>query len=146
MATEEQSRHYFWFFFGVMGVVFFWAGTWDGLGTLPYLENPWISLSIGLIMVLLSKTVFAQVDPVKKAEEAAQAVLQQIHLHPRKHEFHIKYHDKISQKELLIRGDKFKSLEKGFLLLEGKGQEEFIPIHRVTEVLHQGKTYQKLHS
>ena len=48
MAMMEKIKQYFWFMFGIIGVVLFWAGVWEGIGGLPYLENPLISLIAGL--------------------------------------------------------------------------------------------------
>ena len=144
MVTSEEMKRYGWYFFGVLGVVFFWAGVWDGLGSVGFLQNPLISLFVGVAMLLIGGLV-RKGDTIKKQELVARGVLHQVHSHPRKHEFHIKYHDKIKKKDLTFRADKLNRIEKGFLVLVEKGKEEvFIPIHRVTEVLHKGKTFHKL--
>lgn len=139
--TREDWKKYCWYFVGIMGIVFFWTGIWDGIGKLPYLTNPLISLLIGLTMLTLSQLVFfKEKDPLK----ATQAVLHKVHQHPHKHEFHIAYHDKIKQKNVIIRADRVKEIEKDFLILFEKGKEIFVPIHRVIEIVHKGKRYHKL--
>ncbi len=139
----EEIKEKFWYFFGMAGVVFFWAGVWDGLGYLPYLENPWLSIVLGTVMLALSQFLFREPDPEKKAERKMRSALHKVRRHPRKHEFHIRYHDKLGKKDFLLRGDKLKDIEKGFLLLHEKGKEIFVPIHRVREILHKGKTFLK---
>lgn len=143
MVTKEDMQRYFWYFFGVMGVVFFWTGVWDGVGTLPYLESPLLSLIVGILMLMVAGFVKGS-EALNKAEQTAHKVLQEIHIHPKKHEFHIKYQDKMKNKELVFRADKLHRIEKGFLVMLKEGKEIFLPIHRVTEVLHKGKSYKKL--
>ncbi|MDO8656622.1 MAG: hypothetical protein Q7K45_05265 [Nanoarchaeota archaeon] len=142
--THEDIQRYFWYFFGVLGVVFFWTGVWDGVGNLGYLENPLVSLFIGTAMLLIGG-IIRKTDNVNQQELIAHNVLREVHHHPLKHEFHVKYFDKMRKKEVLIGGEQLHRLEKGFMvLLEKGGKELFVPIHRVTEVLHQGKSYKKL--
>ena len=145
MFTKEQLKKYFWYFFSTLGVVFFWAGTWDGIGHISFLKIPWVSLGIGIILLSISGIIFK--DETKLAEKTAHSVLSEVHHHPQREQFHIKYNDKIKKQHITIRADQIKSIEKGFLVLEAKkGVETFVPIHRVTEILHQGKSYKKLHT
>lgn len=144
MITREDTQRYFWYFFVVLGVILFWTGVLDGVGKVGYLKNPLVSLFLGTVMLLIGGIV-RKTDNVNQQELVAHNVLREIHHHPLKHEFHVKYYDKMKQKEVLIGGTQLHRLEKGFMvLLEEGGKELFIPIHRVTEVLHQGKTYKKL--
>lgn len=134
-----------WSLFGAVGIIAFWAGVWEGLGGLPYIEKPWVSLIIGLVMLSVSGLIYKQFDAIEEMEKAVQEVMHKVHKHPQKHEFHIKYQDKMQHKEILMKADKLKSIEKGFLVfLEKGGKEIFVPIHRITHVLHKGKTYWKL--
>lgn len=143
MITITELKEYFWYIFGVIGVVFFWAGVWDGVGYLPYLENPWISLAVGLTLLTLSGLIFKGRNPFWGGGQTIAPVLHSVHAHPRRHEFHIKYRDNLQKRELLLRADKIKRIEKGFLITLERGRESFIPFHRVTEVLHNGKTHWK---
>lgn len=129
--------------FGMIGVVFFWAGVWDGIGYLPYLENPWLSIVIGGAMLTLSQFIFKDPDPNLKVQRKTNAILHKVSKHPNKHEFHIKYYDKSKKKHFVIKGNHMEDIEKGFLLMYQKGKEIFIPLHRVKEVLHKGKTIHK---
>ncbi|MEW5897006.1 MAG: RNA repair domain-containing protein [Nanoarchaeota archaeon] len=138
----EKSKLYFWYFLGVMGIVFFWAGIWDGLGGLPYLSTPWISLLIGLLMLLVSKTISKGVV-AKKVKQELGPVLSKIHHHPQKHEFNIKYNDKLKNKGMAIKAGKIKRIEKEFLVLIDQGRELFIPFHRITEIRHKDKIHWK---
>lgn len=138
-----QLKQYFWYLFGIMGVVFFWAGVWDGIGSLPYVSNPWISLLIGIAMLTFSGFIFKDTNILWGGEKLVVSELHKVHAHPQKHEFHIKYMDRISRKEVLMHAGKLKSIEKGFLVFLYDGKEVFVPMHRVTEILHNGKRHWK---
>lgn len=144
MEITEKLQKYFWFTFGVIGVILFWAGIWEGIGGLPYLKNPFISLALGIALLLISEFFFKGNNSLwGEKKESAPAVLRTIQSHTKKHEFHIRYHDRIKNGHILMKADKLKSIEKQFLVMIESGRELFIPIHRVTEVLHKGKSYWK---
>ena len=144
MISREDMQRYFWYFFGVLGVVLFWAGVWDGIGNLSFLKNPFFSLILGLSLLCLGG-IIRKTDNIDQQELLAHKVLREIHHHPQKHEFHVKYLDKFRKEEVIIAAQQLQRIEKGFLvLLEKGGKELFIPIHRVTEVLHRGKIFKKL--
>lgn len=144
MVSRQELKRYFWFIFGIAGVVFFWAGIWDGLGNISYLQNPWISLAVGIFLLSISKLIFRDADPFWGSGKAeVQTVLEKIDKHPKKHEFNIKYKDKLKNKEVTIKANKFKEIEKEFIVFLEKGKEIFVPLHRVTEVAHKNKTHWK---
>lgn len=144
MANPEEMKRYFWFFFGVLGVVFFWAGVWEGIGHLGPLKSPWVSLLVGIILLTIGG-IIRKTDQVKQQDIVAKNALHKVHTHPQKPEFHIKYFDKLKKQEILLNGKQLQRIEKGFLVfLEQSGKELFIPIHRVTEILHLGKSFKKL--
>lgn len=141
----EPVKRYFWSAFSAVGVICFWAGIWDGIGELPILKNPFVSLIVGFAILFASGTVFKEFDPLEEAEKAVHKVVHQVTNHPQKKEFHIKYHDKVSRKNLTFRADDIKKIEKDFLvMLDKTGKEIFVPVHRITEVLHKGKSYWKV--
>jgi uncharacterized protein (UPF0248 family) len=97
-------------------------------------------------MLTLSGAIFKEFDPLGGVENAVNKTIHQIYHHPRRKEFTLKYYDQNLKKEVLINADKIINLEKGALIIKfkNKRQELFVPVHRVTEVLYQGKTYWKL--
>lgn len=143
MFEPSQLRRYFWSVFGVIGVVMLWAGIWEGLGGLPYLELPLVSLLVGIVMLSFSGFFNQQFSPLQEVEKSINKVLLVIHRHPRKHEFHVQYQDHLKKKSILLRLDKLSGIERGsFIVLSSKHEgETFIPIHRIKEVLHKGKSY-----
>ncbi|OGF92216.1 hypothetical protein A3H04_00625 [Candidatus Giovannonibacteria bacterium RIFCSPLOWO2_12_FULL_43_11c] len=143
MVDLEDAKRYFWYIFGILGTLFFWAGMWDGLGSLGFLKNPFISMAIGLILLSLSGVIFKDANPLWEVEKPVKAEAKKVHHHPLKHEFHFKYEDHLKKKELTIHAGKLKRVEKEFLVFLDKGKEVFVPLHRVTEILHKGKTHWK---
>ena len=143
MSAEEDFKKYFWYIFGTLGVVFFWAGTWDGLGYLPIIKNPWLSLGLGLAMLSLSGVIFKGANPLWESEKPICSITQKILGHPQKREFHFKYKDHVSDKEIMLHAKNLKKIEKEFLVFLDQGKEIFIPLHRVTQIMHKGKTHWK---
>ncbi|MBS3116461.1 hypothetical protein J4421_02585 [Candidatus Woesearchaeota archaeon] len=138
----RDLKTYFWHFIGILGVVLFWAGTWDGFGYLPYLENPVISLAIGIILMSLSKKIFADADPFSRTRGAAiPEAIKNVSEHPEKHLFHFKYIDALKKKEQIIHAANLKNIEKEFLVFLDNKKELFIPVHRITSILHKGKEH-----
>ena len=130
--------------FGAVGVIAFWAGIWEGIAGMPYLENPWISLVVGLTMLSFSGLIFQQFDPLEMIAKRVSDILYKVQIHPQKHEFLIKYHDKIKKKHVLLKAKELKGIDNGFLIFIHGKEEVFVPIHRVTEILHNSKTFWKL--
>ncbi len=143
MLSTDDFKKYFWYIFGLIGVVFFWVGVYDGPGYLPYVENPLVSIILGIALLSLSGVIFKGANPLWEAEKPIKSVAKKIHHHPQKHEFHFKYKSPLSNKEFTLEGKQLKSIEKEFLVFLDRGKEFFVPLHRVTEVLHQGKTHWK---
>lgn len=138
---SHKLKRYFWNVLGVIGVVFFWAGIWDGLGNLGYLVNPWASLITGALLLLVSTLVFKKIS-LKMTEMPILSLIYRVHKHPKKHEFHIKYYDKLKRKHFIFPASEIKRIEKSFLILKKKQKEFFIPVHRVAGILHKGKLWE----
>ena len=110
MLAWEDIKKYFWYIFGVMGVVFFWTGTWDGLGNLWLLQNPLISFIVGIILLALSGIIFKEANPLWEVEKPVKIEAKKVHHHSQKHEFHFKYADHVKNKEVLIHAGKLKPI------------------------------------
>src|SRR3989344_1810387 len=109
--ANEDIKRYFWFLFGVLGIVFFWAGVWDGVGYLPYLINPLVSLIVGISILSISGLFLKEFDPLKEVDEAKTKVIHDVHTHPEKHLFHFKYADHEKKSHQLIPAKSFKRIE-----------------------------------
>lgn len=146
MKLREQDKHFLWSIFAAMGVIFVWKGLWEGLYEIPYLGEPWVALFIGFAMLTFSGMIFREFDPLGGLGKSVDKIVHQLKAHPRKNEFQVKYYDRLQKKDVLVQAGRIRRLEKGSLVVEheNKRQEVFIPVHRITEVLYQGKTYWRL--
>jgi len=135
-----KIKKYLWSGLGVAGVVFFWAGVWDGLGNLWLLTNPLVSLAVGLLIFLVSAVAFGKLD-LKSSDRSNLSLLYKVKNHPKKHHFHIHYKDHNKKSKVKISAKYLVGIEKTFLILREKGHELFIPIYRVEEILHKDKPW-----
>lgn len=151
MILREQDKHFLWSLFVALSVILVWKGIWEGMyellewGGLGYLADPFVFLFIGFIILTFSGIIFREFDPLDGMDKAANRIMHHIHNHSRRHEFKIKYYDRNQKKHFGIKGDALRQVERGTLIVEHENgrQEDFIPIHRVEEVLHKGKSYWK---
>src|SRR3989344_1169922 len=138
----DEAKQYFWKLFGILGVVMLWAGLWDGVGNFSYLSNPIVSLIFGVILFTLSGVIFKDTSPLWSPPTGVHKVLGDIKRHPFRHEFHIRYEDRLKGKDFLIGAQWFKKVEKNFLIFhDPKNKEVFVPLNRVKEVLRGEKTH-----
>ncbi len=141
---RESDKHFFWALLGGTGVIMFWKGIWEGIGSLPIIENVWVSLFVGLAILTFTGLVFREFDPMGGLEQGAMRIMHELHHHPEKHKFKIRYYDSIKKKEMEINAIDLRHLEKNMLTVHEKGREIFIPIHRVRSVHKDGEIVWKL--
>ncbi len=141
---RETDRHFLLSLVAATGVILFWKGLWDGVGSLWILQSPWVDLFVGLAILTFSGLIFAQFDPLGGIEGGVMSAVQKIAVHPRKHEFIIKYYDNIQKKDIEISAKNIRQIEKNILSLHEKGKEIFIPLHRVKSIHRFGKTIWRL--
>lgn len=127
---------------GIFGVVLFWAGIWDGIGNLPYLTNPLISLAAGLVILICSALVFKEAEMFGGKTNKNLVLMYKAKAHPDKKNLTINYFDKIKNKTVSVSASLIKKIEKdAFLVLNKNKKEFFIPIHRIKDVLFRGKPW-----
>jgi len=93
-------------------------------------------------MLIIAGLKFKWFSFSKKSKTIEDAI-HHIKKHPQKEEFKISYFDKIKKGMIHLEGKFVKKVEKGMVVLEKDGKEIFIPLHRVNEVKHKGKSYWK---
>ncbi|MBI4983372.1 DUF504 domain-containing protein [Candidatus Woesearchaeota archaeon] len=146
MVVREQDKHFLWSLLAAIGVILVWKGLWEGLYEIPYLGDPWVALFIGFATLTFSGIIFKEFDPLGSLDKSVNKIAHYVQGHPKKHLFEIGYYDKVKKKNVLVRAEKIKHIEKGSLIVEheNKNQEVFIPLHRIREVLYQNKPYWRL--
>ena len=150
IVLREQDKHFLASLYAAVAVIFAWKGIWEGIYIIPYLSdyigNPFVFLFIGLTMLTFSGLIFKEFDPFGDLEKSTTKILNDVHNHPEKKQFIIKYYDKVKQKNITLNPASIIKVERGAIIVKaaGKNQEIFIPNHRVTEVLYKGKPYWRL--
>lgn len=61
---RETDKHFLLSMFIATGMILFWKGLWEGVGSLPVLDNAWVDLFIGAVMLTLSGVIFSEFDPL----------------------------------------------------------------------------------
>ncbi|MBR9683787.1 DUF504 domain-containing protein [Candidatus Woesearchaeota archaeon] len=146
MFLREQDRHFIWSLLVAIGIIFIWKGLWEGLYEIPYLGNEWVALFVGFAILTFSGLIIKEFDPSGSLEKAVRKIVHKVKNHPQKHEFHIKYYDKVKKKQISVPAGKIVNFENDCLIVKDKSgkREIFIPAHRITEAVHKGKSYWKL--
>jgi len=148
MILREQDKHFLWSIYSAVAIIMVWKGMWEGAYEVvpEFLADPFIFLFLGFLMLTFSGLIFKEFDPLGGVEKSVQKIINTVHNHPNKSKFQMKYYDKSQKKFFTISVDKIIKVEKGALVVrhDNKNQELFIPIHRVSEILYQGKEYWKL--
>lgn len=144
MVMRETDKHFLLAMFTATGIILFWKGIWEGVGSLPVMENPWVDLFLGAAILTFSGMIFSEFDPLGGIEKATVKMMQSVHNHPQKHEFSIKYYDNIRKKEVELRAEHIRHIEKNIIIFHDRGKEMFIPIHRVRSVRRKGEVVWRL--
>jgi uncharacterized protein (UPF0248 family) len=137
---RESDKHFLWSIFGAAGIILFWKGIWEGVGSLPLLENAWVSLFVGLVVLTFSGIIFREFDPLGGIEKGTLKIMHHIHSHPEKHKFFFKYFDRIKKKEISVNAKHIRHVEKNMIAIHHQGRELFIPLHRIRSVHKNGKS------
>jgi hypothetical protein len=146
MVLREQDRHFLWSLTAALGVILVWKGLWEGWYEIPIVGNEWVALAIGFALLTFSGVIFKEFDPLGSLDKSVTKIAHFVQGHPQKNLFQIKYHDKILKKDITLKAERIKHVERGSLVIEHEkgGQEVFIPLHRLREVIFKGQTYWKL--
>lgn len=146
MFLREQDKHFLSSLYAAIAIVFTWKGIWDGIYEIPYIADPFVFLFLGFAILTLSGLIFKNFDPFGSIEEGVKKTLHSVYTHQQKEKFHLKYYDKAQKKQITVPAKWIKKIEKGAVVLvpPHKKQEIFVPIHRVSEVLYNGKRYWRL--
>jgi len=136
---RESDKHFLWSLLGATGIIFFWRGIWEGFGALPILEEPFVSLFIGLAILTFSGIILKEFDPLGGLEQGTLKILNSVQAHPQRNEFRIRYLDKVRKKEIEFKAAQIRRIEKNIIHIHERGKEIFIPIHRVRAIHRNGK-------
>ncbi|MBI4151404.1 DUF504 domain-containing protein [Candidatus Woesearchaeota archaeon] len=143
MPLREQDKHFLSSLYSAAAVIFVWKGLWEGLYEIPYLGDAFVALFIGFTMLVFSGLIFKEFDPLGGLEQAITKKMEVVISSSEKKNFEVKYHDSVLKKDLTIPAKYVHRIEEaGMVVVDPvKKNELFIPLHRVTEILYNGKRY-----
>lgn len=141
---SESDKHFALAMIGATGVILFWKGIWEGIGSLPIIENVWVSLFVGLVILTFSGILFKEFDVLGGLDKSITRTLHFVHSHPQRHQFTIQYYDKLQKKEKEIKAQDIIQIEKGTLAVHENGREIFLPFHRIRSVKKNSTIFWKL--
>lgn len=146
MVLREQDKHFLSSLYSAAAIIFVWKGLWEGLYEVPYIGDAFVALFVGFTMLVFSGLIFKNFDPLGGIELAVTKKLESVINDPDKKNFEVKYQDKMLKKELTVPAKYVHKIEEaGMIVMDPvKKAEMFIPLHRVTEILYNGKRYWRL--
>ena len=141
---RESDRHFLFSLLIGIGVIFCWRGVWEGSMEIPVLDNVWVALFLGLIILTFSGIIFKEFDPFGGLEKSTLRIMHAIHHHPQRKKFTIFYHDRFKKKNIGMKASSIHNIEKNVISFRIQGKEVFIPVHRVRELQKSGKIIWRL--
>ncbi len=136
--SKEFIKQHSWSLLGAIGIIIFWRGIWEGASYIPFIENLWISLLVGFIII----TYTAYKYSTNYAIDSCERIMNMVHKHELKHRFQIHYHDKVKNKEAVLDASKLHQIEKGFACFKNeKGILYHVPLERIISVHFDGKPH-----
>jgi hypothetical protein len=161
--SKEKLNKYFWYIFGVLGVVFFWAGLWDGSAQLQEiltekyydeaegptsplycLSSPFVFLVLGLILLAISGTIFrGSANPLWGEIDPIHTAVNEVWNHPSREEFIIHYYDNVQNKIMTAPAANLKEVEKEFMVFVVNNQEIFVPFRRMKAIMRKNTVHWK---
>lgn len=138
---RESDKHFLLALIAVTGVVFFWRGMWMLADIVPILNNPFVSLAIGLAIMTFSGIIYREFIPEEEPLTPVLDILKDVFKNPieiRK-KYVIEYYDELLKAHKKITHAVIRKLEHTYLVIERKGEELFIPVHRIHKIHSEGK-------
>lgn len=60
-SHSKDGKHAFLLVAGALGVILFWRGIWSLADATPIIENPWVSLFVGLFLLVVSHQFYREI-------------------------------------------------------------------------------------
>ena len=135
---KEFIKRHGWSLLGAIGIITFWRGIWEGASYIPIINNLWVSLLIGLVIITITAYKYSN----NYALNSCEKIMTMVDKHELKHRFQIHYHDKIENKENILEASKLHLIEKGFARFKNnKGVMFHVPLERIMSIQFDGKPH-----
>ena len=140
MHINDSDKHYLFSLLYASGIILFWRGIWEAIAQVPIIGNVFVSLFLGLLIITLTGVIYKEFDPIGQKLNNVTRLLHDIMNEAKQgKKYEIHYYDHVSKKHQIVHAHRIKSIEHNYIILEEKGKELFIPIHRISRIHHQGK-------
>lgn len=119
------------------GVILFWRGVWQIADEVPVLSNNYVSLFVGLVVLLFSGVIFEEFSAKENVYIATKYIRGLLNKHPKKRhaEFSVLFHDKLHKKIRKFNLHDIEDIEKDMIIIKFKNREFFIPGHRIKKII-----------
>ncbi|MBW3015646.1 DUF504 domain-containing protein [Candidatus Woesearchaeota archaeon] len=117
------------------GIILFWRGLWQIADNIPIIENNYVSLFLGLLVLTLSGRVFTEFA-AGPGYEVTEYLSKLRAKHPKEQYglYRILYFDKLSNQLHEVSLSEIIDIEHDSIIVKVGNREYFIPSHRVRKV------------
>jgi len=119
------------------GIILFWRGVWQIADEIPILSNNYVSLFVGMVILLFSGVIFEEFSAKENVYIATKFIRSLLRKHPKKkhHNFTVLFHDKLHKKVRKFNLHEIANIEKDMIIIKFKNREFFVPGHRIKKIL-----------
>ena len=137
---RESDKHFFLALTAVTGAVFFWRGLWELINAIPVLNEPLMSVAVGLLIMTLTGVIYregvSEEESTTEIADIIHAVFKKADLHRKTTIIH--YRDNVTGKLHTIAHAELRGVEHNYLILEKGKKEFFVPLQRVELIKQNG--------
>lgn len=138
----ETDKHYLLALLYATGIILFWRGIWEVSYEIPILDNVYVALFVGLLIITLTGLVYKEFDPLARKMAVITRIMHEIISEVKKGKvYDVHYYDELSKKHHRIDPKKIHRIEQTYVVVKEKGKEKFIPLHRISKIHHKRKIY-----
>jgi hypothetical protein len=130
--NRENIKRYFQVLVYLTGIIIFWRGLWDLAAQTPYIENPYVSMVVGLLILTLSGYIYYEAAFMRKGTHRYNTLKAAVEQARGEKGWTLKYYDDLSEEDKTVRATYIHKIEKSTIVLRKGNREEFVPLHRLT--------------
>ncbi|MEK6849020.1 MAG: RNA repair domain-containing protein [Nanoarchaeota archaeon] len=140
MTLSDQDKSFLKALFYATALIVFWRGVWGIFDEIPILNNVYVSFFLGLVALTLSGLIYREFDVFSHKANKLTKVLHNVLSEAKKEEgYLIHYFDEITGKHEKVQPKNVRKIEHNVMVVEHKGHEDFVPLHRISKIHKNGK-------
>ncbi|VVB81798.1 Uncharacterised protein [uncultured archaeon] len=138
-TLREEDIQFLYSLLYATGIILFWRGIWGIADFTPLLKNVYFCFFVGLLILTLTGYMYKEFDPFSQRYRKIQKLIHNVVSLTRQGQPHeIYYYDEVGKHDHKLLPGKIKRIEHDYIVIDEKGHEQFIPMHRISRV-HKGK-------